>query len=83
VMDMSRTVPDGGWAERPALVNREDAVIYEVHVRDFTIDASSGVSADKRGKYLGMVESGTRYNGLKTGIDHLVDLGITHVQLLP
>lgn len=83
VMDMSRTAPDGGWAERPALVNREDAVIYEVHVRDFTIDASAGVSADKRGKYLGMVESGTRYNGLKTGIDHLVDLGITHVQLLP
>ncbi|KDM93348.1 alpha-amylase family glycosyl hydrolase [Photobacterium galatheae] len=83
VMDMSRTRPAGGWAERPALVNREDAVIYEVHVRDFTIDASSGVSAAKRGKFLGMVESGTRYNGLKTGIDHLVDLGVTHVQLLP
>lgn len=83
VMDMSRTRPEGGWAERPALVNREDAVIYEVHVRDFTIDASSGVSAAKRGKFLGMVESGTRYNGLKTGIDHLVDLGVTHVQLLP
>ncbi|WP_330960969.1 alpha-amylase family glycosyl hydrolase [Photobacterium sp. 53610] len=83
VMDMSRTRPEGGWAERPALVNREDAVIYEVHVRDFTIDASSGVSAAKRGKFLGMVESGTRYNGLKTGIDHLADLGVTHVQLLP
>ncbi|GAB6263573.1 alpha-amylase family glycosyl hydrolase [Photobacterium sp. R1] len=83
VMDMSRTRPEGGWAERPVLVNREDAVIYEVHVRDFTIDASSGVSAAKRGKFLGMVESGTRYNGLKTGIDHLVDLGVTHVQLLP
>jgi len=83
VMDMSRTEPTGGWAERPSLTNREDAVIYEVHVRDFTIDASSGVSAEKRGKFMGMVESGSRYNGLKTGIDHLKDLGVTHVQLLP
>lgn len=83
VMDMSRTDPDGGWSERPTLSNREDAVIYEVHVRDFTIDASSGISTNKRGKYMGMVESGSQNNGLKTGIDHLVDLGVTHVQLLP
>lgn len=83
VMDMSRTGPSGGWAARPPLVNREDAVIYEVHVRDFTIHPSSGVSADKRGKYLGMVQAGTRYSGVKTGIDHLKELGVTHVQLLP
>ena len=68
VMDMSRAALDQGWAERPAFVAREDAVIYEIHVRDFTIDASSGVSAGKRGKYLGMVESGTSINGVKTGI---------------
>ncbi|MDO6707208.1 alpha-amylase family glycosyl hydrolase [Photobacterium sp. 1_MG-2023] len=83
VMDMSRTEPIGGWAARPALVNREDAVIYEVHVRDFTLDDSAGVSSGKRGKFMGLVETGTRYNGLKTGLDHLVDLGVTHVQLLP
>ncbi len=83
VMDMSRTDPVGGWAPRPSLTNREDAVIYELHVRDFTIHASSGVSADKRGKYLGLVEAGTQFNGAKTGIDHLKELGVTHVQLLP
>ncbi len=83
VMDMAQTEPVGGWATRPALVEREDAVIYEVHVRDFTIDSSSGVSADKRGKYLGLVEAGTNYDGLATGIDHLKELGVTHVQLLP
>tara|TARA_B100000745_G_scaffold89947_1_gene56519 strand:- start:2837 stop:8629 length:5793 start_codon:yes stop_codon:yes gene_type:complete len=85
VVDLSRTEPDGGWAPVPALNEREDAVVYEVHVRDFTIDASSGVSADKRGKFLGMVESGTRVNGtgLSTGIDHLKELGVTHVQILP
>lgn len=83
VMDMSRAALDQGWAERPAFVAREDAVIYEIHVRDFTIDASSGVSAGKRGKYLGMVESGTSINGVKTGVDHLKELGVTHVHLLP
>ena len=83
VMDMSRIQPDGGWTTRPTMVEREDAVIYEVHVRDFTIDLSSGVLAENRGKYDGMVQAGTRFNGVKTGIDHLKELGVTHVQLLP
>lgn len=83
VMDMSRTEPAGGWVQRPVLNTREEAVIYELHVRDFTIDASSGVDAAKRGKYLGLVQSGTEFNGAKTGIDHLLELGVTHVQLLP
>lgn len=84
VMDMRSTDLKNGWAKRPEFKEREDAIIYEVHVRDFTIDSSSGVSADKRGRYLGMVETGTTNSkGLKTGIDHLKDLGITHVQLLP
>ncbi len=83
VMDMSRTEPAGGWAPLPSLLEREDAVIYELHVRDFTIDASSGVPEEKRGKYSGLIQQGTRYEGAKTGIDHLVELGVTHVQLLP
>lgn len=83
VMDMSRTELEGGWAARPALIEREDAVIYEIHVRDFTIDASSGVTPAKRGKFLGMVEGGTTLNGIKTGVDHLKELGVTHVHLLP
>ena len=84
VMNMRDTDLEGGWAPRPELKNREDAVIYEVHVRDFTIDKSSGVSDANRGRYLGMVETGTtNAKGQKTGIDHLKDLGITHVQLMP
>ncbi len=83
VMDMSRTEPVDGWAAHPSLIEREDAIIYELHVRDFTIDASSGVSANKRGKFLGLVEPGSTYQGIKTGIDHLKELGVTHVQLLP
>ncbi|TAA45896.1 alpha-amylase family glycosyl hydrolase [Corallincola spongiicola] len=83
VMDMSRTDLAADWAPTPAFAAREDAVIYEVHIRDFTIHASAGVSAEKRGKFLGMVEPGTRYNSVATGIDHLKELGVTHVQLLP
>jgi pullulanase len=83
VVDLAQTEPLEGWAPAPALANREDAVIYEVHVRDFTIDATSGVEPGKRGKFLGMVQPGTSYSTLATGIDHLVDLGVTHVQMLP
>ncbi len=84
VMDLEKTEPDGGWVKNPVeFKNREDAVVYEVHVRDFTIDETSGVDADRRGRYLGMVQEGTMYKGFATGIDHLKKLGITHVQLQP
>ena len=65
----------------------EDSILYELHIRDFTIDSSSGVSENIRGKFLGAVEENTTvsYNGMraKTGIDHLKELGITHVHLMP
>lgn len=88
VVDLSKTEPSSGWAAIPLLVNREDAIIYEVNVHDFTIDPSSGVSAAKRGKFLGMVEHNTTIQKsatekVPTGIDHLVDLGVTHVQIMP
>jgi pullulanase len=83
VLDLSRTEPAGGWVSRPALAEREDAIVYEVHVRDFTINANSGVDAAKRGKFLGLAQTGTAYGGQSTGLDHLKELGVTHVQLLP
>ena len=84
VMNTEAILPAGGeWVTAPNLTNREDAVIYEVHVRDFTIDPTSGVDDDKKGLYLGMVQTGTKYRGVTTGIDHLKELGVTHVQLQP
>ena len=83
VIDLDQTDPEGGWAERPKLDNRNDAIVYEVHVGDFTSDSSWGGTAAKAGKFPGMVETGTKYSGVSTGIDHLKELGITHVQLLP
>jgi pullulanase len=88
VIDLSKTEPAGGWAPTPPLVDREDAVIYELDVHDFTIDPSSGVSAAKRGKFLGLVEHNATIPKsatatLATGIDHLQVLGVTHVQIMP
>lgn len=64
-----------------------DASIYEIHVRDMTINPNSGVSSSNRGKYLGLTEKNTKYeeNGksVTTGLSHLKELGITHVQIQP
>ncbi|MCD2500828.1 type I pullulanase [Clostridium sp. NSJ-145] len=80
-----------GWKEdkSPYIDKKIDSIIYEAHVRDFTIDKTSGVSDDLRGTYLGLVEEGTSYidevsnKKVSTGIDHLKELGITHIHLLP
>ena len=59
-----------------------DAVIYELHVRDFTINGNSGIL--HKGKYIGLVEPNTlTADGLASGLDHLKELGVTHVQLMP
>jgi pullulanase len=59
-----------------------DAIIYELHVRDASIAANSGIK--NKGKFLGLTEKGTKNaDGLSTGLDHLKELGITHVHLLP
>jgi pullulanase len=83
VIDLDQTDPDGGWADRPKLENRNDAIVYEVHVGDFTSDSSWGGTAKNAGKFPGMVETGTKCGTVSTGIDHLKELGVTHVQLLP
>lgn len=59
-----------------------DAILYEMHVRDFTIDPS--INASHPGTYLGLVETGLKTpKGLPAGLDYLESLGITHVQLMP
>ena len=61
-----------------------DAVIYELHVRDLSIDAESGVRDLWKGKFLGLTQKGTTNSkGQPTGLDHMKDLGVTHVHLLP
>lgn len=65
-------------------VSQGNAIVAETHIRDFTKSATSGVSEANRGKYLGMIESGTtNAAGESTGLDYLKGLGITDVQLQP
>ena len=83
VVNPALTNPEG-WENihYKELVNPTDAVIYEVHVRDITIHPSSGVKHP--GKFLGLAENDTRsFENMPTALSHLVDLGITHVHLLP
>ncbi len=59
-----------------------DAVIYEAHIRDFTIGDS--INTESSGTYVGFSEEGTKTKqGNTAGIDYLEELGITHLQLLP
>ena len=83
ILDLQAADPDGFDSDvRPAFNNATDAVIYEVHIRDLSSDASSGIR--NTGKFLGLTERGTKNReGLATGLDHILDLGVTHVQILP
>nr|WP_321303327.1 type I pullulanase [uncultured Trichococcus sp.] len=82
ITDLLRTNPDG-WAERlPAFGLPEEAIIYELHIRDFSISETSGIV--NKGKFLGLTEKNTKNpSGLSTGLDYLINMGITHVQILP
>ncbi len=83
VVDLEETNPKKWKAnKKPKFKNPEDAIIYELHVRDLSIQPESGIK--QKGKYLGVTEKGTKGpEGVKTGLDHMKDLGVTHVQLLP
>lgn len=83
VGSLATTNPPGWSADQsPAFKNKTDAVIYEMHIRDASIHRSSGIA--HKGKFLGLTEKGTHNAaGLSTGLDHLKELGITHVHMLP
>ena len=82
VIDWSETDPEG-WAEdKSPEIKPSDIIVYEMHHRDFSIHETSGVA--NKGKYLALTDEGTKNpDGLATGIDHLKELGVTYVQLLP
>ncbi|HFK1484292.1 TPA: type I pullulanase [Bacillus cereus] len=83
VVNLEETNPKKWKAnKKPKFKNPEDAIIYELHVRDLSIQSESGIK--QKGKYLGVTEKGTKGpEGVKTGLDHIKDLGVTHVQFLP
>lgn len=84
VINLEETDPDGWDADKNPHAGEgiNEAVIYELHMRDLSTDKSSGIK--NVGKFLSLTEKGTKTEGgISTGLDHLTDLGITHLHLLP
>jgi pullulanase len=82
VVDLSTTDPEN-WDEsfKTGITSYSQAVIWEVHVRDFS---NTIADSQHKGKYLAFTERGLKNeNGIPVGVDYLVDLGVTHVHLLP
>jgi pullulanase len=86
VVDLKETNPIGWDQDKSpnfsATNHQTDAVIYELHVRDASIHANSGIK--NKGKFSGLAELGTKNSsGSSTGLTHLKELGVTHIHLLP
>ncbi len=85
IIDFTTTNPEGWeYDARPEVTDMTDIVVYETHLRDFTMSPYSGI--ENKGKFLALTEEGTGVNGDRlaaTGIDHLKEMGITHLQILP
>ena len=82
VVDWTETDPEGWDQDRSPKIDPSDIIVYELQHRDFSVHETSGVQ--NKGKYLALAEEGTvNPDGLSTGIDHLKELGVTYIQLLP
>ncbi len=82
VIDLEKTKVELNKEIPTKLENYTDSIVYEMHVRDFSVDASSNIK--NKGKFMGVIEEGVKTNaGNLGGLDYLVDLGVTHLQFLP
>lgn len=88
IVDFSKTNPEG-WDtfSLPHDYDRKNLVVDEMHIADLTSDASWGGTSSNAKRYAGFHESGTTYTQdgvtVKTGFDHIKDLGVNAVQLQP
>lgn len=83
VIDLAGTNPEN-WAQDkgPVYEHNNDIIVYEMHIRDLSTHDTANIQ--NVGKFLGVVEQNTKTdNGTATGLSHLKELGITHVQILP
>ncbi|MDR0832454.1 MAG: hypothetical protein LBM99_06115 [Bacillales bacterium] len=94
IVDFSQTNP-ANWSDLPLkwdgtirdISAPSDLVVSEVHIRDLTMDSTWNGTLENAGNYRGFYESGTTYTKsgttVKTGFDHLEELGVNAVQVLP
>lgn len=83
IFDPKQSNPEG-WDSyvRPGLKSFSDIILYELHIRDLSINPNSGIRHP--GKFLGLAEENTLSSeGLYTGLSHMVELGVTHIHILP
>ncbi|NDC13445.1 MAG: type I pullulanase, partial [Actinobacteria bacterium] len=85
VVDLDSTDPKNWKSEKPKFSGSPtDAVIYELHVRDLSMDSSAPFPKAARGKFTAFNYSNLKgKSGQPVGIAAIKDLGITHIQLLP
>ena len=87
VCDLDSTDPDGWDKDSHVYFNNPgEAVVWELHVRDFSISATSGVRDDYKGKFMAFTEGNTTANNegkISTCIDYLVEHNVNCVQLMP
>ncbi|EXJ23021.1 Glycogen debranching enzyme [Alkalibacterium sp. AK22] len=87
IINLSDTDPEGWQEDYFDQVDAiTEAIIYEVHVEDFSSDEAADFNPDFRGKYLAFTETGVTVEGVSdqpAGLDYLTDLGINYVHVLP
>lgn len=84
VLSLKSTDPMGWETDRNPnkALKINDIILYELHIRDLTVNRSSGIH--HKGKFLGLTETHTHTkSGLPTGLAHIKELGVTHVHLMP
>ena len=83
IVNFADTNPEGWDSVNPYAYDANELIVWETHVADVTSSATwTGTEANRK-KFLGLVEAGTTYQGVKTGFDHIKELGVNAVQLVP
>jgi pullulanase len=83
IVDLADTDPPGWDADQFPSFPEIESVVYELHVRDVTAGETWTGTEANRHKFLGVVEPGTSWDGVATGFDHILSLGVNTVQILP
>lgn len=88
IVDLKETNPEGFENDKRLKIDKSSAVIYELHIKDFSSDPHSGIREEFRGKYKAFTEEdtwldGDKTTGFATCVNYLKELGVTYVHLLP
>lgn len=87
IVDFDATNPEGWEKVSPIAYDRKELVVWETHVADVTSSKTWTGNELYRKKFLGMIQSGTTYTEgdvtVSTGFDHIKELGVNAVQLIP